>query len=136
MANEVKVLEQPAATDAGHTIERDQFLVALMEEVEFIIAARPGSVGATVSAGSAIYAMVDPHQVWVMANIDEDKVSRVHPGEEVEVSSVALGQTFRGQVEAVTPASATTMPSRGRCRRPASTPPRMPPIARAVPTRP
>jgi hypothetical protein len=34
MANEVKVMEQPAAADVGHTIERDPFLVALMEEVE------------------------------------------------------------------------------------------------------
>jgi hypothetical protein len=34
MANEVKVMEQPAPADAGRTAEPDPFLVALMEEVE------------------------------------------------------------------------------------------------------
>jgi multidrug resistance efflux pump len=73
-----------------------------------IVAARLGSPGGTVSAGQPIYALIDPTRVWVRANIEEDKVGRVERGQEVEVHVDALRQTFRGTVEAVTPASAAT----------------------------
>jgi multidrug resistance efflux pump len=73
-----------------------------------IVAARMGSVGGTVSVGQPIYAVVDPTQVWVKANIEEDKVARLRAGQSVEVHVDALGQSFPGRVEAITPASAAT----------------------------
>jgi membrane fusion protein, multidrug efflux system len=73
-----------------------------------IVAARLGSAGGTVSAGQPIYALVDPTQIWVKANIDEDKFGRVQPGQAVEVHVDALGRSFPGRVESVTPASAAT----------------------------
>ena len=56
-----------------------------------IVAARMGSAGGTVSAGQPIYAVVDPTQVWVKANVEEDKISRVRVGQAVEVHVDALG---------------------------------------------
>lgn len=73
-----------------------------------IVAARMGSAGGTVSAGQPIYAIVDPTQVWVKANIEEDKIARVQVGQPVEVHVDALGQSFPGKVASITPASAAT----------------------------
>ncbi len=73
-----------------------------------IVAARSANVGATVSAGQPIYSLVDPQRVWVNANVDENEVQRVQPGQTVEVYSDALRQSFTGRVDAVTPASAAT----------------------------
>ncbi|HZU07610.1 MAG TPA: efflux RND transporter periplasmic adaptor subunit [Chloroflexota bacterium] len=73
-----------------------------------MVAARMGAVGGTVSAGQAIYALVDPKRIWINANVEEAKVGRVRPGQPAEVHVDALGQTFPGRVVAVTPATAAT----------------------------
>jgi multidrug resistance efflux pump len=83
-------------------------LVPVRSPLSGIVAARTANVGGTVQAGQPIYMLVNPRQVWVNANIDEDKVDRVQPGQPVEVYITALGRSFPGQVEAVTPASAAT----------------------------
>lgn len=83
-------------------------LVPVRAPLQGIVAARTANVGGTVQAGQPIYTLVNPRHVWVNANIDEDKVDRVQPGQSVEVYSTALGRTFPGQVEAVTPASAAS----------------------------
>ncbi len=97
--SETPLLEQ---TDSLNT------RVPVRAPVDGVIAARLANVGATVSAGQAIYALVNPRRIWINANIDEDKVSRVQPGQPVEVYSRALDRHFAGRVEAVTPASAAT----------------------------
>ena len=71
-----------------------------------VVAARLANVGGTVTAGQAIYALINPRQIWVNANVDEDKVERIARGEAVAIHSEALGRSFEGRVEAVTPASA------------------------------
>jgi multidrug resistance efflux pump len=82
--------------------------VPVRSPIEGVVAARLANVGGTVTAGQAIYALINPRQIWVNANIDEDKVERIARGETVEVHSQALGRSFDGRVEAVTPASAAT----------------------------
>jgi membrane fusion protein (multidrug efflux system) len=83
-------------------------LVAVRAPVGGIVAARSGSVGSTISAGQSIYALVDPDQVWVRANVEETKVARLVAGQPVEVYVDALGRGFPGQVAAITPASAAS----------------------------
>jgi multidrug resistance efflux pump len=73
-----------------------------------VVAARMGYVGGTVTAGQAIYALVDPTRIWVNANVEESKIGRVRQGQPVEVHVDALDQTFPARVIAVTPASAAT----------------------------
>lgn len=82
--------------------------VAVRSPIDGVVAARLANVGGTVTAGQAIYALINPRQIWVNANIDEDKVERVRRGQPVELRSEALGRSFDGRVEAVTPASAAT----------------------------
>jgi multidrug resistance efflux pump len=82
--------------------------VAVRAPINGIVAARLGSAGGTVAPGQAIFDIVDPAQVWVRANVEEDKIARIQPGQLVEVHIDALGKTFAGRVEALTPASAAT----------------------------
>jgi multidrug resistance efflux pump len=82
--------------------------VPVRSPLDGVVAARLANVGGTVTAGQAIYALVNPRQIWVNANIDEDKIERIARGESVEVHSGALGRSFDGRVGAVTPASAAT----------------------------
>jgi multidrug resistance efflux pump len=82
--------------------------VPVRSPIDGVVAARLANVGGTVTAGQAIYALINPRQIWVNANVDEDKLERIARGEPVEVRSEALGRSFAGRVEAVTPASAAT----------------------------
>ena len=83
-------------------------LVSVYAPLTGIVAARTGYVGGTVAAGQPIYALVDPTQVWVRANIEESSAWRVAVGQPVEVHVDALNRDFSGRVDAITPASAAT----------------------------
>lgn len=93
------VLEEAAAGDR---------LAAVRAPFSGIVVARLSHVGGTVSAGQPIYSLVDPNRVWIKANIEETKLGRVKPGQAVDVYVDALGYTFEGRVQAITPASAAT----------------------------
>jgi multidrug efflux pump subunit AcrA (membrane-fusion protein) len=93
------VLEEPSAGDR---------LASVRAPFSGLVVARLSHVGGTVSAGQPIYAIVDPNQVWVRANIEETKLARVQPGHAVDVYMDALGYAFEGRVMAITPASAAT----------------------------
>jgi multidrug resistance efflux pump len=68
----------------------------------------PVGVGATVTPGQAIVMIVDPSTVYVRANIAENDVQRVSPGQAVDVTLDALSITVPGTVDSITPASAAT----------------------------
>jgi len=124
-------------TDVGQTVERDQEVgvvsipqpvgstpigdtpryeqtgtddtrVSVKAPISGVVAARMASVGSTVTAGQAMFAVVDPTRIWINANIEEGKVARVQPGQPVEVHADALNRDFAGRVVSVTPASAAT----------------------------
>jgi multidrug resistance efflux pump len=48
---------------------------------------------------------MDLRQVWVEANIVEDKIEKVRPGQYVEVDIDSLGRKVAGRVETVSPAT-------------------------------
>jgi Barrel-sandwich domain of CusB or HlyD membrane-fusion len=83
-------------------------LVSVVAPLTGVVAARTGYIGGTVAAGQPIYALVDPRQVWVKANIEEGSAWRVAVGQPVSVHVDALNADFSGRVEAITPASAAT----------------------------
>ncbi len=64
--------------------------------------------GAIISAGSPIVTLFDDSNIWVTANIDENKISKVRPGQVAEVTVDSLGGTvLKGKVEGITPATAS-----------------------------
>jgi multidrug resistance efflux pump len=83
-------------------------LVSVYAPLNGIVAQRMGQVGGTVTAGQPIYALIDPAQVWVRANVEEASAWRVKIGQAVVVHADALNRDFWGRVEAITPAAAAT----------------------------
>lgn len=103
-------ISRSATTDTpkmGFRDVQDQ-LVEVVAPISGVVAARWARVGDTVPAGQAIVTLVDPQQVWVVANIDERKVRRVQPGQYVDVQVDTVGRTLAGWVEAVSPVTAAT----------------------------
>lgn len=74
-----------------------------------VIAARLAKEGDTVPAGLPIVTLMDPRQVWVVANINEGKIGRVRPGQLVDVKVKSLGRRLVGRVETVWPVTAATL---------------------------
>ncbi|WP_027717637.1 HlyD family secretion protein [Desulfovirgula thermocuniculi] len=65
--------------------------------------ARPGEMAAP---GQPVVVLVDPKDLYVTANIEEDKLRRVRVGQQVDISLDALpGKTFTGRVERIGKAS-------------------------------
>lgn len=76
--------------------------------IDGVVIALPAAVGDTVAAGQPIVTLVDPHALWVNANIEETQFNRLHVGERVDVHVDALDAIVPGIVEQVTPATAAT----------------------------
>lgn len=76
-----------------------------------IIAALSAQEGDTVPAGQPIVTLMDPREVWVVANIGEGKIKRVRTGQPVEISVDSFGRTLEGQVDKVSPATAAALQS-------------------------
>jgi membrane fusion protein (multidrug efflux system) len=63
-------------------------------------------VGQLVQAGQPLLAIVQGHDAWVTANFKETQLSRMHPGQPVEIEVDAYpGVTFHGKVESLAPAT-------------------------------
>jgi multidrug resistance efflux pump len=63
--------------------------------------------GAIIGAGSPIITLFDDSNIWVTANIDENKIKDVHPGQEVQVTVDSLGgKLLQGRVQGIAPATA------------------------------
>jgi multidrug resistance efflux pump len=71
-----------------------------------VVVARTADPGSTVAAGQSIVAVVDPTQLYVVANVNETDLSRVRIGQAVDVTVDSLNVSLPGRVEAITPASA------------------------------
>ena len=66
---------------------------------------RPGGF---VTAGRALFALVETDEVWVDANFKETDLPRIRPGQPARVKvDLQPGATFRGEVESLSPASGT-----------------------------
>ncbi len=69
------------------------------------VVARPVTEGSAVTSGQTVLALVDLQNLWVVASIDERKVTQVRPGQPVEVYVKALDRTLQGEVVQVVPAA-------------------------------
>ena len=67
---------------------------------------RGAQVGAYVTAGTALLSLVPAHGLWVDANLKEDQLAAVTPGQPARVvADVLPGTTFRGHVLSLAPAT-------------------------------
>lgn len=94
-------------TKLGYSATENQ-VVDVTSPIRGIVVARTADIGSTVAPGQAIIAVVDPTKLYVIANVNETDVDRIHPGEPVDVTVDSLNVTLPGHVEAVTPASSAS----------------------------
>jgi multidrug resistance efflux pump len=73
-----------------------------------VVISVPVAVGSTVAVAQAVAVVMDPHRVWVNANIEETNISKVQVGQPVIVHVDAADTDVIGRVEAITPATAAS----------------------------
>ncbi len=65
--------------------------------------------GAVIGAGSPIVTLFDDSNIWVTANINENKIRDVRPGQVVDVTVDCLGGvTLKGKVQGISHATASS----------------------------
>ena len=65
---------------------------------------RDGEIGQLIGANQTVFWLYSNAPLRISAEVDEEDIAQVRPGQEVLIRSDALpGQTFHGQVQAVTP---------------------------------
>jgi len=65
--------------------------------------------GAMLGAGSPIVTIYDNSNTWVSANVEETKLHRIQPGQEVEITVDSLGgRKLRGKVVGISASTAAT----------------------------
>lgn len=65
---------------------------------------RDGEVGQFIPAGQAVFTLGDAQRLRVSAEVDEEDIARVQPGQPVVLRAAALGDgVFDGEVDAITP---------------------------------
>lgn len=77
----------------------------LLAPVSGVVVSRDVDVGETVSAGQPLVTLVDPGDLWVIANVDENVVGRVRPGQQVDIHVDATDETLLGTVEFIVPST-------------------------------
>ncbi len=103
----------PTASTLGLTastgpVQGTQVASDLISPVDGVVVAKPASAGDQVSPGQPVLTLVDLTSLWVTANVDEGKISRISVGQAVDVHVDTLDKTLPGKVVAITPASAGT----------------------------
>lgn len=83
--------------------------VEVLAPTSGVIAARWAKKGDTVPAGQRIVTLMDPRQVWIEANIDEDEIEDVRPGQKVEIEVETLERKLLGRIESVSPVTTATL---------------------------
>ena len=65
--------------------------------------------GAMVGAGTQILTLFDDSNIWVTANIDENDIVNIQPGQEADVTVDSLGgKVLKGKVQGIVPATAAS----------------------------
>jgi membrane fusion protein (multidrug efflux system) len=74
----------------------------IFSPIRGVISKRLAEEGQIVRSGQPILVVNDPGEKWVVANVEETKVRRVHKGAKVNVEADAFpGHVFKGQVESI-----------------------------------
>jgi multidrug efflux system membrane fusion protein len=85
-----------AAAEAGY--------LQMVAPADGTVIRRDGEIGQMIGANQTVFWLYSNAPLRISAEVDEEDIAQVRPGQEVLIRSDALpGQTFHGQVQAVTP---------------------------------
>ena len=96
----VKVKEQTVqqARRALEAAENDLAYTQVRAPIPGVVVKRYRHLGDFVSAGSPLLSMYDPDLLYVEANLEEDRLPGVEPGNPVDIELYAFARPFRGRV--------------------------------------
>lgn len=74
-----------------------------------VVIQRRGDVGEIVTPGMPVFLVVDPEELYISANVEEDRVARVRPGQSVDITIDNIpGVKFSGRVNYIGKAALST----------------------------
>ena len=90
--------------------------IAVVAQADGVVIDKPVQEGMRVDAGEALYKTADLSQMWLIAQVQEQDLGAIVPGEPARATFVAFpGRTFEGRVDFIYPAlSAETRTARVR----------------------
>jgi membrane fusion protein, copper/silver efflux system len=90
--------------------------IAVVAPADGVVIEKPAQPGMRVDAGEALYKTADLSDLWLIAEIQEQDIGAIVPGQQARASFVAFpGRTFEGIVEFIYPSlSAETRTARVR----------------------
>ena len=116
-AERLRALDIPADEIArlrhsGHAARR----IAVVAQADGVVIDKPVQEGMRVDAGEALYKTADLSEMWLIAQVQEQDLGSIVPGEVARATFVAFpGRTFEGRVDFIYPAlSAETRTARVR----------------------
>ena len=77
----------------------------ILSPISGTVVSRSVNPGDTVLAGQPLVTIADLDNIWVIANIDENDINRVEPGQRVDIHVDATNEVFQGWVEYVIPST-------------------------------
>lgn len=84
-------------------------IAAIRAPIKGVILKEQANVGEVLSPGQPLAMLVDPDSLYVNANIEETKIGRIKPTQEVEVTIDQFpGKVFTGKVESLGEATSAT----------------------------
>jgi membrane fusion protein, heavy metal efflux system len=85
--DEMRALGAPVPENERHSHDKDTSLVAVRAPVSGAITERLVNAGAGVEAGKPLFTIGNLSTVWVIANVPEAQIARVHVGTPVEITA-------------------------------------------------
>lgn len=112
-------VEEGQAVRAGEVVARlndatlspsaNPDLVLVRSPIDGLVVKKVAHPGEIAAPGQPLLMVVNPRELYVTANLEEDKLRRVRVGQKVEISLDALpGKKFSGHVERIGKASLST----------------------------
>ena len=101
--DEMRSLGAPVPEGERHNHDKDTSLVALRAPVSGTVIERLVNIGAGVEAGTHLFTIGNLSTVWIIANVPEAQVGRVHIGTAVEVTSTTGDEVLSGRVAYIDP---------------------------------
>ncbi|MBB5202905.1 RND family efflux transporter MFP subunit [Inhella inkyongensis] len=96
--------ERDAVRAQGARLRAQRGYALLTAPADGEVLRRDGEVGQFIPAGQALFVLGDAARLRVSAEVDEEDIARVRPGQPVVLRAAALGAAvFDGVVEAITP---------------------------------
>ncbi len=100
-------LEQAQAGLAA--LELQLSYTKITSPIDGVVTRKSVELGQVVQPGQGLMTLIPLHQVWVTANFKETQLTKMRPGQEVEVKVDMNGQVLRGRVDSISGSTGSRM---------------------------